>query len=78
MIKRLVIDPAVCTGCSACIDSCPTDVLRYDPVRRKAFVAFAADCQGCRLCVIDCPVDAIELDSRIEPAYSIEELVKIY
>ena len=51
------IEDEICTGCGACINSCPTDVIRMDA--GKARVAYPADCQGCFLCEFDCPVDAI-------------------
>jgi len=53
------IDEAVCTGCGACVDSCPTDVIRMDSGNKKAHVAYPDDCQVCFLCEFDCPVDAI-------------------
>jgi NAD-dependent dihydropyrimidine dehydrogenase PreA subunit len=53
------IDEAVCTGCGACEDSCPTDVIRMDSQRKKPRVAYPEDCQVCFLCEFDCPVDAV-------------------
>jgi len=58
------IDPIVCTGCGACEDSCPTDVIRMDAQAKRAYVAYPADCQVCFLCEFDCPVDAIFVSSR--------------
>ncbi len=58
------IDQIVCTGCEACVDSCPTDVIRMEPQRGKAQVAYAEDCQVCFLCEFDCPVDAILVSPR--------------
>ena len=56
------IDDRVCTGCGACVDSCPTDVIRM--AAGKARVKYAEDCQGCFLCEFDCPVDAIFVQPR--------------
>ncbi len=50
-----------CTGCGACVDSCPTDVIRMDEATRKAQVVYADDCQGCFLCQFDCPVHVIRV-----------------
>jgi len=58
------IDQIVCTGCGACVDSCPTDVIRMEPRSRKANVVYAEDCQVCFLCEFDCPVDAILVSPR--------------
>ena len=58
-MNKVKIDGVVCTGCGACVDSCPTDVIRQDTESRKAYVAYAEDCQVCFLCEFDCPVDAI-------------------
>jgi NAD-dependent dihydropyrimidine dehydrogenase PreA subunit len=59
MTNPVKIDEVVCTGCRACIESCPTDVLRMNEEKGKAYVAFPEDCQVCFLCEFDCPVDAI-------------------
>ncbi len=56
------IDDRVCTGCGACVNSCPTDVIRMQA--DKARVSYAEDCQGCFLCEFDCPVDAIFVQPR--------------
>ncbi len=62
MHVELRIDERICTGCGACVDSCPTDVIRMK--ERKARVAYAEDCQGCFLCEFDCPVEAIRVQPR--------------
>ena len=53
------IDEVICTGCRACVESCPTDVIRMNEEKGKAVVAYPDDCQVCFLCEFDCPVDAI-------------------
>ncbi|MEN9925621.1 MAG: hypothetical protein RL268_1747 [Pseudomonadota bacterium] len=50
-----------CIGCGNCVNACPPDVLRMDPVSKKAVIAYQADCQICHLCRLSCPVDAIEI-----------------
>ncbi len=58
------IDQMVCTGCGACVESCPTDVIRMTPQTGKAEVAYPEDCQVCFLCEFDCPVDAVLVSPR--------------
>ena len=62
MNVKLRIDERVCTGCGACVDSCPTDVIRMR--EGKACAVYAEDCQGCFLCEFDCPVEAIRVQPR--------------
>lgn len=62
MNVEVKIDKKLCTGCGACRDSCPTDVIRMKS--SKAYVAYDEDCQGCFLCEFDCPVDAIYVKPR--------------
>jgi NAD-dependent dihydropyrimidine dehydrogenase PreA subunit len=59
MPERVVIDPARCTACGLCLDSCPNDVLRFDPASNTAVVAYMNDCNSCHLCEDDCPEKAI-------------------
>jgi len=66
------IDERVCTGCGACVDSCPTDVIRMND--KKAFVKYAEDCQGCFMCEFDCPVNAIYVQPH---RYSEEDRVAL-
>lgn len=66
------IDQIVCTGCEACADSCPTDVIRMGPQSGKAQVVYAEDCQVCFLCEFDCPVNAIPVSPRGWPQQSIQ------
>lgn len=51
-----------CTGCGACVNSCPTDVIRMQ--NGKPRITYLDDCQGCFLCEFDCPVDAIFVAPR--------------
>ncbi len=62
MNVKVNIDQKLCTGCGACMDSCPTDVIRIKEL--KAYVKYGEDCQGCFLCEFDCPVDAIYVQPR--------------
>ena len=55
------IDPALCTGCGECVDSCMMDVIYFDEKTQRAVPKYADDCQACFLCVRDCPADAITI-----------------
>ena len=68
MSVEVRIDEKVCTGCGACVGSCPTDVIRMRD--SKARVIYGEDCQGCLMCEFDCPVEAIYVQPH---RYSEEE-----
>ncbi|OGA08576.1 MAG: hypothetical protein A3G26_10185 [Betaproteobacteria bacterium RIFCSPLOWO2_12_FULL_65_110] len=57
------IDVKLCIGCNVCVDVCPMDVIRIDPVGNKAYIKYRRDCQSCFLCEVECPEDAIEVVS---------------
>ena len=63
-VPPVAIDAGRCDGCGACIDSCPTDVLRLDAATNRAVAAYPADCCICFLCQEDCPQDAIVVGNR--------------
>jgi len=48
-----------CTGCEACIDSCPAEAIKM--VDGKAVVD-ADTCVDCGVCVDECSVAAIEME----------------
>ncbi|REG82381.1 4Fe-4S dicluster domain-containing protein [Marinomonas pollencensis] len=60
-----------CIGCNACIESCPTDVIKLDEATQKAVIKYPEDCQICHLCRLYCPVGAI----TITPEKSIPVMV---
>jgi len=45
-------------GCTVCVDVCPLDVLRIDPVTGKAHMRYD-ECWYCLPCQLDCPTQAI-------------------
>jgi NAD-dependent dihydropyrimidine dehydrogenase PreA subunit len=55
------IDTDLCTGCRACIDSCPMDVIRMNEKSRKAMIVYPDDCMLCLHCETVCPVKAITI-----------------
>ncbi len=58
--RRLAwIDPALCIGCTKCIQACPVDAIIG--ASRRMHTVLASQCTGCDLCVAPCPVDCIEM-----------------
>ncbi|MFO1300909.1 MAG: electron transport complex subunit RsxB [Burkholderiaceae bacterium] len=53
------IDPALCIGCTKCIQACPVDAIIGAP--RRMHTVIDALCTGCDLCVPPCPVDCIDM-----------------
>jgi ferredoxin len=53
-----VVDAQVCTGCGACVDSCPCEAISMDD---KAVID-ADTCVDCGACVDECPVEAISME----------------
>lgn len=50
------VDPAICTGCRLCIDTCPMDAIELvDDVAKIN----EDKCSNCRACESECPVGAI-------------------
>lgn len=52
------VDPESCTGCGACVDSCPVSAISM--VDDKAKVD-CESCTDCGACVDTCPVSAISM-----------------
>jgi len=53
-----LVDKSLCTGCEACVEACPTEVISM--VDGKALVN-AEECIDCEACVDACPEDAISM-----------------
>jgi len=57
--RQARIDPALCIGCTKCIQACPVDAIIG--ARRRMHTVVAELCTGCDLCVEPCPVDCIDM-----------------
>jgi heterodisulfide reductase subunit A len=56
------VDTAACTGCDACVPSCPYDAISTIMCDGREVAAISASvCKGCGGCVPVCPEDAIDL-----------------
>ena len=64
----VVIDEAVCIGCTKCIAACPVDAIVG--AAKQMHTVIAPLCTGCRLCIPPCPVDCIDV---VDAVRGIEE-----
>ncbi|MCD6394690.1 MAG: 4Fe-4S binding protein [Planctomycetes bacterium] len=53
------VDGEKCTGCEACVESCPSEAIAM--AADKAVVD-ADKCVDCGVCVDECPVEAISME----------------
>ena len=53
------IDSGICTGCGACVDSCPSEAIEMQDGKA---VIDADKCVDCGVCVDECPVEAISME----------------
>ncbi len=60
------LDAQLCDGCGICIEDCPVDVFKLDPVTHKAMVAYNRYCCECYLCEKICPKKAIQVTPATE------------
>ncbi|HEY4957779.1 MAG TPA: 4Fe-4S binding protein, partial [Caldimonas sp.] len=61
---EVVVDPAACTLCLACVGACPEAALADNPdAPRLSFIEM--NCVQCGLCATTCPEDAITLRPRL-------------
>ncbi|MDW7733635.1 MAG: 4Fe-4S binding protein [Methanolobus sp.] len=55
-----IVDKDLCTGCGACVDSCPVEAISMSA--EDLAVVDPDTCVDCGDCVEICPVDAISLE----------------
>jgi electron transport complex protein RnfB len=58
----VLIDEALCIGCTLCIQACPVDAILGAP--KLMHTVIEELCTGCDLCLPPCPVDCIDI---VEP-----------
>ncbi|MDF1514476.1 MAG: 4Fe-4S binding protein [Anaerolineae bacterium] len=61
-----IIDNMRCTGCGACVPSCPTAVIEL--VSRVPVIVRPEGCMYCGRCEESCPVNAVSLVYEISLA----------
>lgn len=63
--EKPYIDRNICTGCSLCVENCPTDCLSIESpgfhgdINTIAVLDNPDKCIGCKLCAKVCPIDAV-------------------
>ncbi len=53
-----VVDKDTCSGCEACVGSCPVEAIS---MQDNIAVVNADECIDCGACVSECPVEAISM-----------------
>ncbi|HOK05080.1 MAG TPA: 4Fe-4S binding protein [Victivallales bacterium] len=52
------VDTEKCTGCEACVNTCPVEAIKMDGGKAKV----GDECIDCGACVSECPVEAISME----------------
>ena len=58
---RIILNPALCTGCGRCVSVCPKNVLLLRD--NSAVIENRQECILCRSCLYQCPENALKLNS---------------
>ena len=53
-----VVNKETCTGCEACLDSCPSEAI----VMNDGTADITDACVDCGVCVDECPVESITME----------------
>lgn len=73
--RTLILDRALCTGCGACLEVCPHNVLAYEaqPQGNHALVEIQdrEACMECGACAKNCPFGAIQVEAGVGCAVAI-------
>lgn len=56
-MQKLIIDKIICTGCTICVEECPTNALEME--NDVAILVRPEDCNSCGICEEACPLSAI-------------------
>ena len=56
-VRAWLVDEELCTGCGQCVEACPFDAMRLDPVTHSAMKCDL--CLGETYCVKVCPAGAL-------------------
>lgn len=67
--ESLYVDPALCSGCGACLEVCPHAVLAVED--RLAVVRDRDSCMECGACARNCPREAISVKAGVGCAAAI-------
>lgn len=57
----IAIDKDLCSGCNACIEVCPPQILMIDKTTKKVRTTNAEACTGCAECINNCSNEALKL-----------------
>ncbi|MFX1410358.1 MAG: FAD-binding protein [Promethearchaeota archaeon] len=60
----IIVDDELCTGCAACVESCPYGAIELDDNIAKIL----PNCNLCAACIEICPIEAITLERGEYPA----------